>query len=139
MDFRPYYEDKLWGSVLHLFCSSHAAVSCLEVVAGYRCSLHRHAERANMFAVQEGAVVIEEWDSFDQPKLIKLLHPGDIITVSSRVWHRFRVLQSGRMVEVYWADRDDGKVRMDDIERDDIGGKDNLDELRAELFASGLL
>lgn len=137
-DFKPFWEEKVWGRVCHLFCNPQAAVSHLEVQSGFRCSRHRHHERANMFAVQEGQLVVEEWANETEYKRLYLLKPGEIVSVPSGMWHRFRVLQGGRLVEVYWADKG-GAVRFDDIERDDIGGNDDIAVLKTELFAAGLI
>jgi len=120
--FQPKSEIKVWGKVLHIFSSEHAAVSCLEVKKGYQCSRHSHRERANMFCVQEGAIEIEEWNSTGS-RLSTMLGPGSSYVVPSGILHRFRVIESGMMVEVYWPDVEGGKVRSDDIERLDTGGK----------------
>jgi len=138
MSFHPYWEDKCWGRVHHVFASRHAAVSHLKLDEGFRCSMHRHDERANQFCVHEGAVVIEVWDSVTAAKTMHLLHPGDVFVVPSGIWHRFRVLQNGTMTEVYWPDQG-GVVRIADIEREDNGGEDNLQELKQELSDVGLL
>lgn len=115
-------EEKVWGRVLHTFVSEHAAVSYLEVKEGFRCSRHCHKERANLFAVVDGRIVVEEW--VDVGVRRHDLIGGMIHVVPSGVLHRFRVIESGHVVEVYWPDRPGGKVRMDDIKRLDIGGRD---------------
>lgn len=130
--FEPFSEEKVWGRVQHIFVSPHAAVSCLEVRAGYRCSRHLHSQRANLFAVLEGQIVVEIWPN-GRSELIEL-GPGDTCTVPSGVPHRFRVLQSGRVVEVYWPDRG-GEVSMADIHRFDVGGEDDLAGLKGRLHA----
>ena len=133
------WSSKCWGRVQHIFASPHAAVSCLEVTAGWRCSCHRHKHRANMFAVQEGRIVVEDWrDGFLGRKHVRLLGPGDVCSVPSGVWHRFRVLVSGRVIEVYWADGGE-EVSADDIERRDEGGPDDRAGLVRELKEAGML
>ena len=143
MSFQPHWEEKVWGRAMHLFCSPHAAVSYLDMKAGFRCNRHRHAERVNFFAVHEGAVVIEEWHFFtggEDPirQDVTLLCAGSTLTVYTGIWHRFRVLQDARMTEIYWP-RENGIVLMSDIERDDVGGPDDLVKLKAELFELGLI
>ena len=49
------WEKKCWGEVLHTFEDPHAAVSHLRVKAGFRCSLHYHLSRANLFVVARRA------------------------------------------------------------------------------------
>lgn len=137
--FTPRTEDKNWGRVTHIFHSAHAAISVLEIKAGERCSQHIHWERANQFAVLVGSIVVEWWDrTLDGAKDMKVVTAGNSYSIHSRVRHRFRVIQSGWLVEVYWPDRLHGRVRLDDIERFDTGGPDDLDELRRELLARGI-
>jgi len=138
--FIPFAEEKCWGRVTHIFANPHAAVSCLEVERGFCCSKHYHRDRANLFAVQEGSVVIEEWpDGLESKSKLILLGPGDTYYVPSGIWHRFRVWRTGRLTEVYWPDRPGGEVDPNDIERADMGGSDDLEALRAELVSAGLL
>jgi len=135
----PPWEEKIWGSVQHIFSSEQAAVSCLKIDRGFRCSCHKHNQRANTFAAQTGIVAIEEWlDIPDDTGKITLVKPGITYSVPSGIWHRFRVWQSGDIAEFYWPDMG-GVVLMDDIERLDIGGEDDLEELEKLLKAAGYL
>lgn len=121
-------EDKVWGQVAHLFHADHCAVSYLEVRAFYRCSKHVHHWRANQFSVIRGKIVVEEFDptNLELVKSVPLL-PGQTYTVSSGVPHRFRVIDTGVVIEVYWPDMVGGAVLLDDIERFDEGGVDGED------------
>ncbi len=121
------WEYKCWGKVCHIFASNVAAVSYLKVNAGFQCSKHRHKSRANQFTVINGSIKVDTWGTGLNGKIlsipiVKFLMPGDTFTVQSGVWHRFRVIHSGEVVEVYWSDVPDGKVSIDDIERLDMGG-----------------
>ncbi len=138
----PQWEEKNWGRVMHVFSSPHAAVSCLEVTAGQQCSRHMHRERINQFMVLEGSIVVEWWDvEWREPLLIgkhiKALTPGKTCCVLDNVWHRFRVIESGRVVEVYWS-APNGKVAVEDIRRFDVGGGFDMEELRREVVEAGL-
>lgn len=123
-------ESKVWGHVTHVFHSPQAAVSLLEVEAGFRCSKHFHQQRSNLFALIDGMVCIEMWEG--SKRTLNLLRPGDLFTVPSMLWHRFRVLESGKMIEVYWPDHG-GIVKLDDIIREDQGGPDDVNSLNKEL------
>jgi mannose-6-phosphate isomerase-like protein (cupin superfamily) len=72
-----------------------------------------------MFAVVTGKIRIQMWDAallpIDQVELVA----GDTFVVPSSILHRFQVLESGRVIEVYWPDATVGK---DDIQRYDEGG-----------------
>lgn len=115
--FAPSVELKIWGEVTHIFASDHAAVSLLKVSRGFRCSRHRHRHRHNMFAVQTGAILVETWEVLNGDKKVRMVSPGSTFSVPPGVWHRFNVIHSGRVVEVYWSE-DCGLVCLDDIERE---------------------
>jgi len=118
-------EEKCWGRVAHLFHQEdHAAVSYLEVKAGYRCSRHYHKWRANQFSVVSGCIIVETWDVFGNKYATKL-QQGQSLAVPSGVEHRFRVLEDGVVIEVYWMDTIGGFVSLDDIIRFDEGGLDD--------------
>ena len=117
------FEKKCWGEVWHIFTSDHAAVSHLKLVAGFCCSIHKHLERANMFAVLSGRLVVEVWEAGSIASFE--LGPGDTHTVRSCVRHRFTVLEDGEAIEVYWPDHAEGRVRQDDIVRYSLGGAAN--------------
>jgi mannose-6-phosphate isomerase-like protein (cupin superfamily) len=121
----PVLVNKAWGSCIHLFNSPHAAVSYLKLKEGTRCSCHKHTQRVNQFYLLSGKVVIEQWiDGPESPRIPKTLFPGDSFTVPIEVWHRFRVIESGEMIEVYWPYNAYAKVMLDDIVRFDEGGDD---------------
>lgn len=121
------WERKVWGNVLHLMVADGVAVSVLRVNRGYRCSRHRHLERANQFTVISGCIRVcrRRWTA-EKPREgiwtdVVTLFPGDSYTVPSCDLHCFEVVEDGVVVETYWADRG-GAVSLDDIERLDVGG-----------------
>lgn len=121
------WELKCWGRVMHIFQFPTAGVSYLEVEEGWQCSKHFHQSRANHFAVISGKLLVEEWgswktDPLGDPIFEYILSPGDTHFVSVNVWHRFRVLESGVVVE-YYNPTEGAEVHRDDIVRYDIGGK----------------
>lgn len=122
------WEEKVWGQVMHIFESPHAAVSLLEIKAGFRCSVHHHIHRINQFTVTGGSIVVEEYsrvEGFPKTKHVHL-HRGDVHIIPVGVWHCFRVLESGSVVENYWSANGE-EVSIEDIIRIDIGGPDNWD------------
>lgn len=123
-------ESKVWGFVDHLFNDAHAAVSLLQTVRWTCCSIHKHEERFNSFTVLEGRLVVELFGSEDGPKpdpdqRIELTVDNPTLIVEPGVWHRFVVVEGGRVVEVYWP-RANGAVRSDDIQRWTTGSRFNV-------------
>lgn len=88
-----------------------------------------------MFVVLEGSLLVEQQTGTPGQKVMHQLRPGDTVTVRSGIKHRFRVLQSGQVIEVYWPDVPGGQVRQNDICRVDQGGSDSaaaaLEEFQA--------
>ena len=111
---------KVWGWVWHLFASPHAAVSYLSLRSGFQCSRHHHRDRVNMFALISGQVLIEEWPT-GGIYICTQLHPGGTHQIPAGIDHRFRVIEDGEMIEVYWP-VEGATVRLDDIVRLDEGG-----------------
>lgn len=132
-DFFPQKELKAWGRVVHIFGSTKASVSNLEMNAGFRCSLHRHQQRYNMFAVQTGSILVESWglDGEDLQDAYPVT-VGEVYTVEPMVYHRFRVLSSGLMTEVYWP-VEGGICDINDIDRLDVGGEDDIVDAKRVL------
>ena len=116
------WEDKVWGRVWHLFQSEQAATSFLFLRKGTYCSKHYHEERVNVFAVIRGQVLVETWNDEGDYLSPWVLTGGGVFTVQEKVPHRFRVLEDSEMVEVYYPEKEGGKVRFDDIVRLEEGG-----------------
>jgi len=113
------WEEKVWGRVWHLFANDQASVSFLELKKGYQCSRHYHERRVNFFAVISGIIMVQLFDGDGRLLTEQELGPGETTAVPSRHLHRFKVLESGQVVEVYWPD---AKVEQTDIVRLDEGG-----------------
>lgn len=113
-------ESKCWGTTREVFYSRQCSVHWLAVEAGWRCSRHIHAERANRFVVLSGVIVVRRWDASGETAVT--LRSGDVYDVPSGVLHRFEVVDSGTVIEIYWPDVRGGAVRRDDIVREDQGG-----------------
>lgn len=115
------WDAKCWGLTRILFANKHHSLHELMLVEGFQCSRHRHAQRANSFYLDSGELEICTYESDGTPISEFNLRAGGTIEIPSQIWHRFKVLKSGRCFETYWPDRG-GIVRLDDIERADEGG-----------------
>lgn len=119
------WEEKCWGKVCHLV-ERDLQVSVLKVVAGFRCSRHRHIHRWNNFRVITGILRVIEYRQNSSGDLSQtrstVLVAGQSIDIHPGVWHCFEVLESGQVVEIYWT-TDKTSVDFADIERIDVGGR----------------
>ena len=114
-------ETKVWGAARHAFESAFCAVSVLYTEAGGYCSRHLHRDRVNRFLVVSGAIDVVRYEPGGRVESSReRLHAGDVADVPAGELHRFEVIESGIVVEVYWPA---ATVRQDDIVRVDTGGK----------------
>ena len=122
------FEKKCWGFVSHDFSNEVYCTSHLEVMAGWRSSIHLHEKRTNVFCCVDAEIIVELFGLGKQPTFSPTyafrMVAGDAQRVAPMVWHRFRVIQDGRIVELYFTDRD-VPCSIDDIVRHDEGGKDD--------------
>jgi mannose-6-phosphate isomerase-like protein (cupin superfamily) len=109
---------KVWGETLEIvttpFCSLHRA----KIKAGYACSMHYHAGRANLFFVESGQVLVRVL----QPNGLEdetVLNPGESAAVAQGLKHRFECLEDAVVFELYYPP----SMALADIVRDDTGGK----------------
>lgn len=138
MDHSPKFEKKCWGWVRHEFYSDDVGLSRLELDPNFRCSCHYHKERINQFTTIKGKICIEWWPGgLDRPSKMCVLSEGETFLVPVGVWHRFRTMAGGRVIELYWPDDVFNKVQFDDIVREDEGGADDPVELERDLEMFG--
>lgn len=114
-------EPKAWGSTWPVIETDRYGRYALDVVKGGYSSIHYHRERANRFVVQQGTILV--WTFYGNRILqSEPITDGGTFQVPSLVVHAFAVLEPGRVVEEYWADRG-GAVSRDDIVRLCHGGR----------------
>lgn len=122
--YRVETESKVWGTARHVFSDPHAAVSILETLKGGYCSRHFHSQRVNRFIVQSGVIEVVEYNPGGELEVNRTrMEAGDVHDVEAGVVHRFEVIESGQVVEVYYPQRPIDRVSHDDIIRLDLGGR----------------
>ncbi len=114
------FEDKVWGKVWHIFISLYSAVSYLEVNEGFCCSKHYHEDRVNVFAVTSGKLLIQQWPHGVLRE--NTLKAQEGLEVPAGILHRFVVLESGNVIEIYYPKNGNSVVRFSDIVRENEGG-----------------
>lgn len=138
--FRPKWQSKCWGKVEHRFNDQLINESILEVDQGWQCSIHLHQHRYNLFIATTATIAIEIWESKHNIDLISIsnqetkgiadiippdhvhyVRPGQFFIVAPNIFHRFVVVSSGRLIEIYWTGTIQ-KCAIDDIFRIEEGG-----------------
>ena len=119
------YEEKCWGKVAHLF-DEEISVSLLQVNKGFCSSIHKHNHRWNSFQMMSGCMNVvvfrKEMDGRPVRWYEHTLRAGEGCKIRPTVLHRFEVIETGKVVEIYWV-TDGTKIDINDIVRLDEGGK----------------
>lgn len=130
------YEDttiKIWGSRKRLLLTSFVEVDLLDLKKDSFCSIHFHDTKYNYFYSVSAIIQINT----ELGNII--LNPGEDLTINPHITHQFRVLKSGKVIEVAYVKK--GKINVEDIKRATQGGKiiDNLEFTENKLRKMGYL
>tara|TARA_R110000868_G_scaffold115679_13_gene308808 strand:- start:2548 stop:2988 length:441 start_codon:yes stop_codon:yes gene_type:complete len=121
----PIWELKCWGRAWHRFNDEQLNESLLEVNKDWQCSIHWHTNRYNCFICINAIIGVEDFGPAENEPIltnVTIIKEGESFTIFPKRWHRFYVIQSGRLVEIYWTTNGQA-CEVDDINRWDIGGK----------------
>jgi hypothetical protein len=125
MSKKPKWVEKAWGKVWNKFADDITNESLLYVKADHQSSIHFHNEKWNCFICMDATIVVEEFiTEAGENKVASstLMNPGDSHVVPPKKLHRFYVVKSGRVLEIYWS-LDDHKCDPNDIVRIYDGGR----------------
>jgi mannose-6-phosphate isomerase-like protein (cupin superfamily) len=106
---------KIWGETNLVFSNNTVQINQIHIKKGGRCSIHMHNHKNNIFFIQSGRLLIEQWmkegvvDS-------TVLNKEDKMEIPSQIYHRFTALEDTSALEIYYLDIDDN-----DIIRKDCG------------------
>jgi mannose-6-phosphate isomerase-like protein (cupin superfamily) len=85
--------QKLWGEERWIINSEKYCGKILSLKKGYRCSLHYHKLKDEVFYVMSGKVFMEVGD------FAKILYPGDAVHVVPLNLHRFSGIEDATIFE----------------------------------------
>jgi mannose-6-phosphate isomerase-like protein (cupin superfamily) len=108
-------EGKIWGNNILLFNNSNIQINQIFIKKGGRCSKHMHKHKNNIFFVQSGRLLIEEWKAnglIDST----ILNNEQSTEIRSETYHRFTALEETTAIEIYYHN-----IEEDDIFREDTG------------------
>lgn len=108
-------EGKIWGENILLFKNDNIQINQIYIKKNGRCSKHMHKHKNNIFFVQSGELLIEEW----KPNGLidtTTLKDEQMSEVKRGVYHRFTAKENTSAIEIYYISIDEF-----DIIREDIG------------------
>lgn len=106
---------KIWGENILVFKNNSIQVNQIFIKKGGRCSKHMHNHKNNIFFIQSGSLLVEQWVSESMVDST-ILGPKNMIEIPSQTYHRFTALEDTSAIEVYYLNID-----IDDILREDTG------------------
>ena len=112
-------QGKVWGRTeLVALVPGVLEFHRIEAKKGGVCSKHAHQSKTNGFYVEEGKLLIREWQNAYDLVDETILGPGDYCIVPPGVFHQFEVLEDCIAFELYYAE-----LIGDDIVRESVGFK----------------
>jgi mannose-6-phosphate isomerase-like protein (cupin superfamily) len=111
-------QGKIWGSTQEIISKNGVSIHRLFIEKDSYCSKHMHEFKANMFWVESGRIIVEEWNGnyglVDKTELVA----GESHCVPPKMQHRFMGLENSVVYEIYYVE-----MKEDDIVREDVGGR----------------
>jgi len=108
-------EGKVWGTNILLFNNGVVQINQIFIKKNGRCSKHIHKHKNNIFFVQSGSLLVEQW----RPNGLidsTVLNNEQSTEIVSQIYHRFTALEETIAIEIYYQ-----HIEEDDILREDTG------------------
>lgn len=106
---------KIWGETHLVFSNNNIQINQIHIKKGGRCSKHMHNHKNNIFFVQSGRLLVEQWTK-ENIVDSTILTAEEKMEIPSQIFHRFTALEDTRALEIYYQDIDN-----EDIIREDVG------------------
>jgi quercetin dioxygenase-like cupin family protein len=112
---------KIWGKNILVFNNNNVQINQIYIKKGGRCSKHKHNHKNNIFFVQSGRLLVEQWTTEGLVDST-ILTSEEKMEISSQVTHRFTALEDTTALEIYYLD-----IEENDIIREDVGTVIDID------------
>lgn len=111
-------QGKVWGETEEIFNRNNVSINRIEAKKEHCCSKHYHQNKYNIFYVESGKLLIEDWQK-DYDLVDKtILKAGESCEIPPGHYHRFTALEDTIAFEIYYVLLDSR-----DIHREDCGKK----------------
>lgn len=109
-------QGKIWGFTQEIFNKNNVSINRISIKKNSCCSKHYHEYKTNIFWVESGEILIEEWKK--EYNLIDktILKKGEYCSISPKTNHRFTGLADSVVYEIYYVE-----LIENDIIREDTG------------------
>lgn len=113
----PHKQGKVWGFTKEIFNKNNVSINRIFIEKGGFCSKHYHEYKNNIFFVESGSILIEEWKNEYGLVDKTILNQNDSCIVSPKTFHKFTGLEDSVVYEIYYVE-----LFNNDIVREDTGG-----------------
>jgi len=111
-------QGKIWGETCEIFTKNNVSVHRIKINKDACCSKHHHCYKHNMFYVESGKILIQEWKNEYSLLHETVLESGETCSVPPMNPHRFIGIEDSIVYEIYFVE-----LNKDDITREYIGKK----------------
>lgn len=109
-------QGKIWGYTQEIFNKNNVSINRIYIKKNSKCSKHLHNYKTNIFWVESGEILVEEWkkeyDLIDKTNL----KSGECCSILPGTYHRFTGIEDSVVYEIYYTE-----LSNDDIVREDTG------------------
>jgi len=108
---------KVWGHTTEILSTTFVEFHRIVVLAGYRCSKHKHDHKWNAFYVEQGKLEVHVFKSDYDLEDVTELCKGDFMVVRPGEYHYFVGVDDVLAFEIYYPES-----LSEDIVRENAGG-----------------
>jgi len=109
-------QGKIWGFTQEIFNKNNVSIHRIVINKNGTCSRHYHDFKHNIFFVESGKILVQEWkkeyDLIDET----VLNEGESCSVPPKNYHKFIGLENSIVYEIYFVE-----LQNNDIVRSDTG------------------
>ena len=105
LTYKSIFIDKVWGKE-EIIANNEYCGKILHLRRGFRCSIHMHKLKDEVFYILEGKIFMEV--NGDEYTML----PGEAIRILPNTYHRFTGLTDAKILEVSTHHRDEDSYRL---------------------------
>lgn len=113
-------QGKIWGYTQELFTKNNVSIHRIKINKDSCCSKHYHQHKHNIFYVESGKILVQEWkreyDLLDET----VLEAGQMCSVPPMNYHKFVGLEDSVVYEIYYVDLDNTDIIREDVGKEKI-------------------
>lgn len=114
-------KGKIWGETEELFNKNNVSIERMIINKGGQCSKHLHDIKNNIFFVEKGKILVEEWQTSYDLVDKTILIAGQSCLINRKKYHRFTGIEDSIVFEIYYVE-----LEEEDIQRETVGKKNEI-------------